>query len=232
MFRASGVGRAGRNDLRVNAQHPSRRRPCRGHIGRRLRHPLPRLGVRYPAGDLARTGRPGRPATGHPSPSDADRERTGPGRRRARRVSARRYRAGAGATGAPLGLHAAPRTADSEHECLANAVYFESKGEPLQGQLSVAEVVLNRARSGRFPASICGVVKQRGQFSFVRGGRLPPVPRASAAWKKAVAVARIALEDLADSPARKALFFHATRVKPSWRGLKRVATVGNHIFYR
>lgn len=128
--------------------------------------------------------------------------------------------------------HSSPRTADSEHECLANAVYFESKGEPLRGQLSVAEVVLNRAKSGRFAKSICGVVKQRGQFSFVRGGRLPSVPRASAAWHKAVAVAHIALEDLADSPASRALFFHARRVKPGWRGVTRVATVGNHIFYR
>jgi spore germination cell wall hydrolase CwlJ-like protein len=128
--------------------------------------------------------------------------------------------------------HSSSRTADPQHECLANAVFFESKGESLRGQLSVAEVVLNRARSGRFAKTICGVVKQRGQFSFVRGGRLPSVPRASAAWRKAVAVAHIAIEDLADSPASRALFFHATRVKPGWRGLTRVATVGNHIFYR
>ena len=128
--------------------------------------------------------------------------------------------------------YSSPRTADAEHECLANAVYFESKGESLRGQLSVAEVVLNRAKSGRFASSICGVVKQRGQFSFVRRGRLPAVPRASAAWHKAVAVAHIALEDLADSPASRALFFHARRVKPGWRGVTRVATVGNHIFYR
>lgn len=128
--------------------------------------------------------------------------------------------------------HATPTTRDSEHECLANAVYFESKGEPLTGQLSVAEVVVNRARSGRFPASICGVVKQRGQFSFVRGGRLPAVPRASPAWHKAVAVAHIALQDLADGAAPKALFFHAKRVNPAWRGLRRIGAVGNHIFYR
>jgi spore germination cell wall hydrolase CwlJ-like protein len=131
-----------------------------------------------------------------------------------------------------VGLHSSSQTGDAEHECLANAVYFESKGESLAGQLSVAEVVLNRARSGRFAGTVCGVVKQRGQFSFVRGGRLPAVPRASAAWKKAVAVAHIAREDMADSPAARALFFHATRVSPGWRGLKRVATVGNHIFYR
>ena len=128
--------------------------------------------------------------------------------------------------------HGSVETDDSEHECLAGAVYFESKGEPLQGQLSVAEVVLNRARSGRFPSSICGVVKQRSQFSFIRGGRFPPIARSSAAWRKAVAIARIAIQDLADGPAPRALFFHATYVSPGWRGLTKVATVGNHVFYR
>ncbi|HEY0112326.1 MAG TPA: cell wall hydrolase [Allosphingosinicella sp.] len=123
------------------------------------------------------------------------------------------------------------RTDDAQHECLAGAVYFESKGEPLQGQLTVAEVVLNRARSGRFPTTVCGVVKQRGQFSFIRRGGFPPITRTSLAWKKAVAVARVALEDLADGGAPKALFFHARHVSPRWK-LKRVAAVGNHIFYR
>jgi spore germination cell wall hydrolase CwlJ-like protein len=128
--------------------------------------------------------------------------------------------------------HGGVETEDSEHECLAGAVYFESKGESLQGQLSVAEVVLNRTRSGRFPASICGVVKQRSQFSFIRAGRFPPIARSSAAWRKAVGVARVAMQDLADGPAPRALFFHATYVSPGWRGLTKVATVGNHVFYR
>lgn len=127
--------------------------------------------------------------------------------------------------------HADTRTADAQLECLAGAVYFEAKGEPLHGQLSVAEVVLNRARSGRFPTSACGVVKQRGQFSFIRGGGFPPIARTSLAWKRAVAIAHIAVKDLAEGPAPKALFFHAKRVSPRWR-LTRVAAVGNHIFYR
>jgi spore germination cell wall hydrolase CwlJ-like protein len=122
-------------------------------------------------------------------------------------------------------------TEDAEHDCLATAIYFESKGEPLHGQLAVAEVVINRAQSGRFPKSLCGVVKQPGQFSFVRGGRLPSLPRASADWKTAVAIARIARQDLADSAAEDALFFHARRVSPGWKK-KRVATLGNHVFYR
>jgi N-acetylmuramoyl-L-alanine amidase len=127
--------------------------------------------------------------------------------------------------------HSATRTADAQQECLAGAVYFEAKGEPLHGQLSVAEVILNRARSGRFPASACGVVKQRGQFSFIRGGRFPAIARTSLAWRRAVAIAHIAVQDLAESPAPRALFFHAKRVSPRWH-LTRVAAIGNHIFYR
>lgn len=131
-----------------------------------------------------------------------------------------------------VGDLATAETSGGEHECLAGAVYFESKGESLQGQLSVAEVVLNRSRSGRFPSTICGVVKQRGQFSFIRAGGFPPIARASAAWRKAVAIARIAMDDMAHGPAPRALFFHATYVSPGWRGLTRVATIGNHVFYR
>jgi spore germination cell wall hydrolase CwlJ-like protein len=120
---------------------------------------------------------------------------------------------------------------DAEQRCLATAVYFESKGEPLKGQLAVAEVIMNRARSGRFPSSLCGVVKQPGQFSFVHSGALPSVQRASGAWHTAVAIARIASEHLTPATAPKAMFFHAARVSPGWR-LTRVAAVGNHVFYR
>ena len=120
---------------------------------------------------------------------------------------------------------------DEETDCLARAVYYESKGEPLTGQLTVAEVVINRAESGRFASTLCGVVRQRGQFSFVRGGVIPTPPRASRDWRTAVAIAQIATRDLADGAAPRALFFHARHVSPGWRRT-RVATVGNHIFYR
>lgn len=131
-----------------------------------------------------------------------------------------------------VALHARTEAASAEQECLAGAVYFESKGEPLLGQLAVAEVVINRSRSGKFPASICGVVKQKSQFSFVRGGRIPAVPRTTEAWRKAIAIAHIAQQDLAASNVSDALFFHATRVRPGWHRHTRLASVGNHIFYR
>ncbi|RIX32524.1 cell wall hydrolase [Sphingomonas edaphi] len=118
-----------------------------------------------------------------------------------------------------------------ELECLAGAIYFESKSESLQGQLAVGHVIANRAASGRFPSSYCGVVYQRSQFSFVRGKSMPPIPRASRDWKEAVAIAKIVDRELRPSPVGKALFFHARRVSPGWR-LTRVATLGNHVFYR
>ncbi|MDB5699164.1 MAG: cell wall hydrolase [Alphaproteobacteria bacterium] len=127
--------------------------------------------------------------------------------------------------------YASSEVPDAELECLATAVYFEAKSEPLAGQLTVAEVLINRTQSGRFPSSLCGVVKQRGQFSFVHGGQLPVISRASPQWRRAVAIATIARQDLADGSAPRALFFHARRVSPGWK-LTRVAAVGNHVFYR
>lgn len=124
-----------------------------------------------------------------------------------------------------------PQTIDRELECLAASVYFESKSEPLEGQLAVAEVVLNRASSGRFPATVCGVVFQRAQFSFVRGNGFPPIKRGSPAWAKAVKIAQIAMAEQWRSEAAEALFFHADHVRPNWRKT-RLATLGNHIFYR
>ncbi len=118
-----------------------------------------------------------------------------------------------------------------ELECLAVGIYFEAKGEPLSGQLAVGEVIANRARSGRFASTYCGVLFQRGQFSFVRGKSWPAVARSGGQWKTAVAIAKVVDRDLKDSAASNALFFHAKRVRPGWK-LRRVASIGNHIFYR
>jgi spore germination cell wall hydrolase CwlJ-like protein len=120
--------------------------------------------------------------------------------------------------------------ADAELRCLAVGVFFESKGEPLAGQLAVAKTIINRTKSGRFPKSICGVLTQAGQFSFVRGGTVPSA-EGRAGWSTAVAVAKVAAEDLWDGAADGALYFHARRVSPGWR-MTKVAAIGNHVFYR
>ncbi len=118
-----------------------------------------------------------------------------------------------------------------ELECLAVGIYFESKSEPLAGQLAVGQVIANRAASGRFPSSYCGVLFQRSQFSFVRGHSWPAVAKSGLQWKNAVAIAKIVDGSMHESAVPKALFFHATRVSPRWR-LTRVGTIGNHVFYR
>lgn len=119
---------------------------------------------------------------------------------------------------------------DEQLRCLAASVYFESKGEPLVGQLAVAQVVLNRAKQKRFGASVCGVITQPGQFSFVRGGRIPAVGADRPAYRTALAVAKVAMAEAWDSPAPQALYFNARRAPFS--GKIRVASIGNHIFYR
>lgn len=124
-----------------------------------------------------------------------------------------------------------PSDLTPEMRCLAGAIYFEARGESLEGQLAVGRVVVNRSKSGRFPQSYCGVVYQPSQFSFVRGRSMPPVLEGSRDWRDAVAVARIADEGSWKSEASGALYFHATRVSPSWR-LTRLARVDNHVFYR
>ena len=118
-------------------------------------------------------------------------------------------------------------------KCLAGAIYFESRGEPLAGQLAVAQVIINRADSSSFPSSYCGVVYQRSQFSFVKGGRMPSIRTNSAAWRKAKAIAKIAHEGQWESEAADSLYFHAKYVRPSWSRKKVArATINTHIFYR
>ncbi len=118
-------------------------------------------------------------------------------------------------------------------ECLAGAVYFEARGEPLAGQLAVAQVVINRSQNPRFPSSYCGVVMQPQQFSFVRRGEMPRISTGTAAWQRAKAIARIAHEGLWESEAGDALYFHAKYVRPGWSQRKVArATIHRHVFYR
>ena len=118
-----------------------------------------------------------------------------------------------------------------ELECLAVGIYYESKSEPLAGQLAVGQVIANRSHSGRFASTYCGVLFQRSQFSFVRGHSYPSPARSSRQWENAVAIAKIVDQKLHASSLPGALFFHAKRVSPGWR-LARLGSIGNHIFYR
>ena len=120
-----------------------------------------------------------------------------------------------------------------EANCIATAVYFEARGESLEGQLAVARVVMNRAASGQYPASWCAVVKQPAQFSFVRHGAFPAVNTGSTAWARAQGITRLAMANVVPSLTTDVLWYHANYVAPSWgKRLSMVQKIGAHIFYR
>lgn len=114
--------------------------------------------------------------------------------------------------------------------CLATAIYFEARGEPVAGQLAVAEVVMNRVASDRFPDDVCSVVKQPHQFSFYWDG-LSDKPTDPVAYAVASNVARVALEGKVLG--HGATFYHATYVRPYWADrFTPVRKLGRHIFYK
>jgi spore germination cell wall hydrolase CwlJ-like protein len=119
----------------------------------------------------------------------------------------------------------------AEFECLTKAVHREAGNQSHDGKLAVAQLIVNRVKSGRFANSICGVVNQRGQF-FQTSSYNPN--RNTAQWASAQEVARAALDGSAPEVVPGAVFFHATYIAPnSWfRTRQRVATLGQHIFYR
>jgi hypothetical protein len=134
----------------------------------------------------------------------------------------------------------ARRRAD-DLQCLAENIYFEARGEPLEGQYAVAEVTLNRTQARNFPHTICAVVHESrwdpsrrrhvADFSWTERGGLSPED--GPAWKQAMAVATAVHDDLHPPLVPDALYYHASSVHPDWsRNRHPVATIGNHIFYR
>lgn len=125
-----------------------------------------------------------------------------------------------------------------EEHCLAQAVYFEARSEALEGQLAVAQVVLNRVQDRRYPDTICGVVFQGEhrrhacQFSFACDG-LPDRPRNAQAWTIAKSISHIALNDYWNDVTSLSTHYHADYVSPYWEDLlDEQVQVGRHIFYR
>ena len=123
---------------------------------------------------------------------------------------------------------------DRDVRCLAENVYYESRGESLKGQVAVAKVTLNRLNEG-YASSVCGVVKQGCQFSWVCNSMVgrPFGP----AWTQAVGVAVAVLNEKQriEDPTNGASHFHATYIEwqPGWRRVQEsVRQIGNHVFYR
>ena len=127
-------------------------------------------------------------------------------------------------------------TGDAQWQCLKTAIYFESRGETLQGQFAVAEVVLNRVDSLRYPKTICGVVQQRGSgscaFSYSCDGNKDVMTEPGPA-DVAGRIARVMLDGAPRQLTAGATYFHTRAVSPSWsRKFDRTAAIGSHLFYR
>ncbi len=136
-----------------------------------------------------------------------------------------------------LGLDDASR-AKSE-KCLAEAIYFESRGEAVRGQMAVAQVILNRVFSGKYPNTVCGVVYQNAhrrlhcQFTFACDG-IPDIVREPDMWERAKTIAAEMLDGKLWLPeVGKATHYHAYWVHPGWvREMTKMHRLGVHTFYR
>lgn len=129
-------------------------------------------------------------------------------------------------------------TGGAQWACLTEALYFEARGETLKGQLAVAEVILNRVDSRRYPDSVCGVISQgakklhRCQFSFKCDG-LPETFPEKTAYQRVGKIARLMLDGRDRALTHGATHYHTNHVKPGWaRRLTKTATIGSHLFYR
>jgi Cell Wall Hydrolase len=131
-----------------------------------------------------------------------------------------------------------PKDSVRQMRCLAEAIYFESRGEPEEGQAAVAQVVLNRVRSGIYPTTVCGVVYQDRnrpfacQFSFACEGKSLRIEEPGP-WAAATRIAQEVVSGSSYNPkVDVAVNYHANYVAPFWAGyLKRVDRIGAHIFY-
>ena len=127
---------------------------------------------------------------------------------------------------------------ERERRCLSTAIYFEARSEPLQGQIAVGQVIMNRVRSPQFPQTICGVVYQGQmapgcQFSFACDGKTD-TPRQDSHWALAQKLARqitsgqVWLPEIGYST-----FYHADYVSPQWKSaMNKIDSIGRHIFYK
>lgn len=127
---------------------------------------------------------------------------------------------------------------DDQWECLTEALYFEARGETIEGMFAVGEVILNRAKSSSFPTTICKVVNQGTgqrfacQFTYTCDGKLETVHEPEA-WDMVGRVARVLLDGFPSDLTHGATFYHTKAVSPSWASrFPQTAVIGSHLFYR
>ena len=115
--------------------------------------------------------------------------------------------------------------------CLALNIYFEARDQPIEGQLMVAEVTLNRVKAPGFPKTVCDVVWQPGAFSWTDDGKSDH-PNDLHAFAEVVLLANDVLHDDSVLLGTDALFYHGKSIHPTWaKHMSRIAVIGDHIFY-
>ena len=129
-------------------------------------------------------------------------------------------------------------TGNANWKCLSQALYFEARGETLKGQFAVAEVIMNRVKSSRFPDNICAVINQgtgrkyQCQFTYTCDGN-PERINEPGAYEQVGKVARAVMDGRAPALTGGATHYHTTAVRPKWsRVYQKTAAIGVHIFYR
>lgn len=135
-------------------------------------------------------------------------------------------------------LRTMPESADTQVQCLAEAIYHEARGEDVYGQFAVAEVILNRVDLPNYPDTVCGVVHQNAehrnacQFSYACNGRSRAMTEAGAR-RLANAIAQVMISGAPRELTDGATHFHTTGVRPRWAAsFHRTAQFGSHLFYR
>lgn len=127
---------------------------------------------------------------------------------------------------------------DAQWRCLAEALYFEARGETVKGQFAVAEVIMNRVKSARYPTTPCGVVKQgtgrlyQCQFTYTCDGHKDVIAEPQA-FRQVAKVARAVIDGLSGGLTGGATHYHTLAVRPSWaRAYTQTARIGVHVFYK
>lgn len=129
-------------------------------------------------------------------------------------------------------------TGDAQWQCLSEALYFEARGETVKGQFAVAEVIMNRVETSRFPDTPCGVINQgtgrkyQCQFTYTCDGHEEVIAEKTA-YERVAKVARAVLDERAENLTKGATHYHTTAVRPSWAKVyTRTVKIGVHLFYR
>lgn len=126
----------------------------------------------------------------------------------------------------------APPVVDAEqHKCLALNIYHEARGEPVEGQIAVAHVTVNRVNHTNWPGTICEVVYEPKQFSWTHTIK-NPLPTELLAWQQAKSIATDVMTGVAADPTDTAVFYHASSVSPDWvEYMVLTDRIGDHLFY-